>query len=129
MTLLIIWCVLAICPLIYIAVKLSVKSTKLAMNCYDKDALLFNPREEKVMRIAVITLYVLTIILFAEGELEAGNGLFRSLYYAAASCAVLTVLPPFGVFTLMWVVLALNNRKRKRRQREAQGSSAAAEQM
>jgi len=122
--------ILACVPMVFIIMKLVVKTTKLYYRYYgDENTLIFNAREEKVMCIAVIAQYMLAFIFFAVFQYEEGSSLLISLYYGVLNCVIFTVVPPFGIITLVLVVLVLKNRKRKRRQREARGSCTETEQM
>jgi len=108
--------ILAMIPFVFIMVKVSVKFTKLNYRYYgDENTLIFNAREEKVMRIVVIVQYVLAFIFFVVFQYENGYSLWVSIYYAIQSCVIFTVVPPFGVVTIGLVILVLKNRKRKRR--------------
>ena len=104
-------------PLAIIASMVAAKVTKLLLNSYaDENLLIFSKREEKILCIAVIIVYVLGLGFFVVFHHESGYDFLQSLYYAVQSCVVFTVLPPFGFFALGLIFLMLKNRKRKRRQ-------------
>ena len=110
------WIIVTFIPVMFIVTMLAAKMTKLLMHGYDDQSqLIFNATGEKVMRIAVGTLYVLLFCTIVSHYWEEGYTLALCLCLGVVECSVYTVLPPFGIITAVLVFLVLKNRKRKLR--------------
>ena len=119
-------------PVMFIVAMLAAKMTKLLMHGYDDESqLIFNATGEKVMRIAVVALYVLLFCTIVSHYWDKGYDLLLCLCLGVVECSIYTVLPPFGIITAALIFLVLKNRKRKRRLAallEAQENSGVVEQ-